>query len=82
MNFMQTVSPLSPEAAQSPVIPSIVNLTSSLIVKLLTVPVSTFNSQVFLLNKGEFVNAKAAHIFSAKILAYIPYIMIRVLKMR
>ena len=65
-----------------PVGQSIVNLTSSLVVKMLTVLVSTIsNSQVFLLKKIRvaFANAKATHIFSAKILAYMPYLMIKVL---
>ena len=50
-------------------------------VKMLTDLVSTTpNSQVFLLKKMLF--AKATHIFSAKILAYIPYLMIKVLTIR
>ena len=52
---------------QGPVVQSIVGLTSSLMVKMLTVLVSTIsNSQVFLLCVA-FTNAKATHIFSAKI---------------
>ena len=50
--------------------------------KMLTVLVSTIcNSQVFLLKKMQvaFAKAKAPHIFSAKILAYMPYLMIKVL---
>ena len=55
-----------------PVVQSIVSLMSSLVVKLLTALVSTIsNSQVFLLKK------KATHIFSSKILAYVPYQMIK-----
>ena len=47
----------------------IVSLTNSLVVKMLTVLVSTIsNSQVFLLKNicVAFANAKATHIFSAK----------------
>ena len=53
-------------------------------VKMLTVLVGTIsNSQVFLLKKCvAFANAKATHIFSAKILAYMPYLMIEVLTIR
>ena len=67
-----------------PVVQSIVSLTSSFVVKMLTVPVRTIsNSQVFLLkNVSSFANAKATHIFSAKILAYIPYFTTKVLKVR
>ena len=68
---------------QAPVVQSVVSLTSSLVVKLLTVLVSTIsNSQVFLLKKKmwvAFANAKAAHIFSAKILAYIQHFMINMI---
>ena len=44
-------------------------------VKMLTVLVSTIsNSHVFAEKMWEaFANAKASHIFSAKILAYMPY---------
>ena len=62
------------------VVQSIVSLTSSLMVKMLTVLVSAIhvsNSQVFLLK-----NAKATHFFSAKILAYMLYLMIKVLTIR
>ena len=53
---------------------------SSLVVKLLTVLVSTiYNSQVFLLKK---CIAKATHIFSAKQLAYMPYLMVKLLYIR
>ena len=54
---------------------SMVSLTSSLEVKMLTVLVS--NSPVILLK-----NAKATHIFFRKILAYMPYLMIKVLTIR
>ena len=48
--------------------------------KIVTALVSKIsNSQVFLLKKYE-LNAKAIHIFSAKISAYMPYLMIKVLK--
>ena len=49
-----------------PVVQSIVSLTSSLVVKMLTILVRTIsNSQVFLLKKMwvAFANAKATHIF-------------------
>ena len=62
---------------QGPVVQSIVSLTSSFVVKMLTVLVSTISdSQVFLLkNVSSFCS-----IFSAKMLVYIPYLMIKVLK--
>ena len=64
---------------QGPVVQSVVSLTSSLVVKMLTVLVSTIpNSQVFFAEK----NAKATHIFSAKLLAYMPYLMIKILTIR
>ena len=51
-------------------------------VKMLNVLVSTIsNSQVFLLKKNVSL-LKNTHIFSAKILAYMPYLMIKVLKIR
>ena len=68
-----------------PVVQSIVSLMSLLVVKMLTVLVSTIsNSQLFLLKKMwvVFANAKATHIFSAKILAKKPYLMIKVLTIR
>ena len=52
-----------------PVVQSIISLTSPLVVKMLTVLVSTIsNSQVFLLKKMwvAFANAKATHIFFSK----------------
>ena len=51
-------------------------------VKMLKVLVSIIsNSQVFLLkNVSSF--CKATHIFSAKILAYMPYLMIKILTVR
>ena len=61
---------------QGPVVQSVVSLTGLLVVKMLTVLVSTIsNSQVFL-------NAKATHILSAKILVHMPYLMIKVLIIR
>ena len=61
-----------------PVIQSIISLTSSLVVKLLTVLESTIpNSEVFLMKKN--VSSFCKSIFSAKILAYMPYLMIKVL---
>ena len=65
--------------ALGPVVQSIISLTSSFVVKMLTVLVSTiFNSQVFFAEKMwvAFANAKATHIFPAKILEYMPYLMI------
>ena len=54
-----------------PVVQSIISLTSSLVVKVLTVLVSTiFNSQVFFAEKTWVAFANC--IFSAKILAYMP----------
>ena len=62
---------------QGPDVQSVVSLTSSLVVKMLTVLVSTpFNSKVFLLKK------KLLTFFSAKLLAYMPYVMIKVLTIR
>ena len=49
---------------------------------------SIFGGEIFyILNRRVFVmwhnpNAKATHIFSAKILTYTPYLMIKVLKIR
>ena len=83
--YTDTTGPDLPAYPHSlgPVVQSIVSLTSSLVVKMLTVLVSTIsNSQVFLQKKISvaFANAKATHIFfSAKILAYMPYLMIKVL---
>ena len=57
--------------SQGPVVQSIVSLTSLLVVKILTVLVSTIsNSQVFL---------RKTLIFSAKVLADMPYLMMKVL---
>ena len=72
---MQTVE------IQGPVVQKVVSLKSSLVVKMLTILVSTIsNSQVFLLKKWVvFAKAKATHIFSAKILGYMSYLMIKVL---
>ena len=58
-----------------PVVQSIVSFTSSLVVKLLTVLVSTIsNSQVFLLKKNvsSFCKCKSySHFFSKKIIVYV-----------
>ena len=70
---------------QGPVVQSLVSLTSSLVVKMLTVLVSTIcNSQVryFCWKKMwvAFANAKATHFFFfSKKLAYMPYLMIKIL---
>ena len=66
---------------QGPVVQSIVGLTSLLVVKILTVLVSTIsNSQVFLLkNVSSFYKCKSYSHFSAKILTYMPYLMIKTL---
>ena len=56
-----------------PVVQSVVSLTSSLVVKMLTVIISTIsNSQVLLLKKMWVAFAN----FSAKILAYMPVIKV------
>ena len=67
--------------AQGPVVQIIVSLMSQLVVKMLTVLVSTLSNSVIFAGKMwvAFANAKATHIFSAKILAYMPYLMIKVL---
>ena len=60
---------------QGPVVQSTASLTSSFEVKMLTALVSTVsNLLLFLMKKVwvAFANAKATHIFSAKILAYMP----------
>ena len=68
------------EKSLGPVFQSILSLKSSLVVITLTVLVSTISkSKVFLLKK-KCANAKVTHIFSAKILAYMQYLMIKVLK--
>ena len=63
------------------VVQSIISLTSSLEVKMLTVLVSTIsNSQVFLLkNVSSFCKCKSYSHFFSKILAYMPYLTIKVL---
>ena len=73
---------IAAEDILGPVIQSIVSLTSSLADRILIVLVSTIsNSLVFFAEKmwEAFANAKATHIFSAKILAYMPYLMIKFL---
>ena len=63
-----------------PTVQSIVSLTSSLVVKMLTVPVSTIsNAHEFLLKKCSFCKCKSYSQFSAKIIANMPYSMIKVL---
>ena len=52
-----------------PAVPINVSLTSSLVVKMLTVLVNTISNS----------NAKATHILVAKILAHMPYLMSKVL---
>ena len=60
-----------------PVVQSIVSLTSLLVVKMLTVLVSTLsNSQVFLLKKMRVLT------FFSKILTYMPFLMIKDLTIR
>ena len=59
---------------------SIISLTSLLVVKMLTALVSTIsNSQVFLLkNVSSFCKCKSySHFFSAKIVTYMPYLLIK-----
>ena len=70
---------------QGSVVQSIVSLTSSLVVKILTALVSTIsNSQLFLLKKNvsSFCLSKSYSDFSAKIIAYMPYLMIKGLTIR
>ena len=67
---------------QGPVAQSIVSLKSLLVVKMLTVHVSTiYNSQLFFAKKNvsSFCSAKATHIFSAKTLSYMLYLMFKIL---
>ena len=67
------------DIVRDPVVQSVVSLTSSLVVKMLTVLVSTIsNSQVLLLKKYEYTYS----VLLAKILAYMPYLMIKILTMR
>ena len=67
-----------PSKYPGPAVQSIVSLTSSLVVKMLTVLVSIISdSQVFFSK-----NVKATHIISAKLLANMPYLMIKVLTIR
>ena len=64
-----TFSHLTTDTDQGPVVQNIVSLMSSLVIKMLTVLVSTIsNLQVFLLKKMwvAFANAKATHIFFSK----------------
>ena len=76
-NYPWIITKYSTEAnliCQGPVVQRVVSLTSLLMVKMLTVLVSTIsNSLVFFAEKMWF--AKATHIFSAKILVYMPYLM-------
>ena len=87
---------------QGPVVQSVIRLMSSLMVKILTVLVSTIsnyedfrrtnvrqvpcieqkNSQVFLLQQNCEYLLQIIHIFSAKILGYMPYLMINILTIR
>ena len=65
---------------QGPVVESAVCLMSSLVVKMLTVLVNTItNSQVCLLKKNV---SSLLLTFSAKIIIYMPYLMIKVLTIR
>ena len=65
---------------QGPVVQSVVSLTSSLRVKILTVLARTVSNSQALIFAEKNVSAKATHIFSAKILAYMAYLMIKVLR--
>ena len=68
---------------QGPDVQSVVSLTSSLMVKMLAVLVSTLsNSQLFLLKNVSRFCKTTRIFFSAKILAYTPYLMIKVLMIR
>ena len=65
-----------------PVVQRIVSLTSFLVVKMLTILVSAIsNSQALLLKKCEKLlqMQKLLTFFSAKILAYMPWLMLKVL---
>ena len=76
---------MAPLADLGPVVQSIVSLMSSLVVKMLTVLVSTIsNSQVQMqkLLVSSVCKSKSYSHFSAKILAYLPYLMIKVLTIR
>ena len=67
------------QKSQGPVVQSIVGLTSSLVVKMLTVLVLQYQQSYF---RWKNVSSFCKHIFSAKILAYMPYLMIKVLTIR
>ena len=75
----------SRDSGLGPVVQSVVSLTSSLVVKMLTVLVSTIpNSPVFFSEKMcvAFANTNATHIFSAKLSVYMLYLMIKFLTIR
>ena len=69
----------SEDSDQGPVVQSIVTLTSSLVVKMLTALVSTVSNSQLLFLFAEKIWVAFANIISAKILAYMPYLMIKVL---
>ena len=72
-----------PNILLGPVVQSIVSITSSLVVKILTALISRISdSQVLFAAKMWAAFAKATHILSAKILAYMPYLTIKVLTIR
>ena len=72
-----------PNMLLGPVVQSIVSITSSLVVKILTALISRISdSQVLFAAKMWVAFAKATHILSAKILAYMPYLTIKVLTIR
>ena len=85
-NFFKAVkSRVDRRRTLGPVVQNIVSVTSLLVVKMLTILESTrFNSQVFLLKKRELLlqMQKLLTFFSAKILGYMPYLMIKVLTIR
>ena len=71
----KTVSTQYKLVTSSPVVQSIVSVTSSLVVKMLTVLVSTLpNSQVFLLKKWEQLLQICSHFFSKNIRVYATFI--------
>ena len=83
VHVIQINHSLNQDPNRGPVVQNIVTLTSSLVVKMLSVLVSIiFNSQLFLLKNKLSSFFKCKLFFSANILAYMPYVMIKVLTIR
>ena len=81
-SHLRKLQRLFPFKELGPVVQSIVSLTSLLVIKMLTVLASTISNftGIFAAKMWvAFVNANATHIFSVKILAYMPYLMIKIL---